>query len=98
MKRKSLAYKCWADETFGVMSRLSEYSRSQLVGWYASRQQLDVLSPGIATKLEKLYTAARNLDLLSTVAAHDPQNRSKSAEEIEHGKLRVVTKMKKVFL
>ncbi len=93
LKRKSLAYKRWVDETFGVMSRLSEYSRSQLVGWYASRQQLDVLSPGIATKLEKLYEAARDLDLLSTVAAHDPQkNRSKSAEEIEHGKLRVVTK------
>lgn len=93
LERKRLAYQFWADQTFGVMSRLSEYSRSIFVGWYANRDELEIASPGISKKLEQYYLKSRNQDLLSTVAAHDPQkNRSKTVEEIENGMLKTVRK------
>lgn len=93
LKKKQRAYEIWADETFGIMSRLSEYSREILTGWYGNRKQLAKTIPRIDEKLEKIYLHSRDNDLLSTAAAQDLQkNRSKSAIETENGQLRIVGK------
>lgn len=93
LKQKNGAYQLWADETFGIMSRLSEYSRALFTGWYGNRQTINSLVPGISEKLEKLYLHSRNHDLLSTVVAQDVQkNRSKSLIDIDQGQLRIVGK------
>ena len=93
LERKRVAYQYWTDQTFGVMSRLSEYARSLFVGWYANREELEAVSPGISQKIAQYYLKSRNQDLLSTVAAHDPQkNRSKTVKEIENGVLKTVGK------
>lgn len=93
LEKKRKAYQIWVDQTFGVMSRLSEYSRSLFVGWYANRAELDGFAPGIAEKLENNYYRSRKLDLLSTAAAQDTQkNRSQTIEEKDNGNLRIVNK------
>ncbi|WP_413377814.1 4-hydroxyphenylacetate 3-hydroxylase family protein [Alkalihalobacillus sp. 1P02AB] len=71
LKRK--AYQYWADETFGVMSRLSEYTRSLITGWYANRFAYEKKHPGFAGKIARYYKQSRDNDWLSTVAGHDPQ-------------------------
>ena len=93
LEKKQTAYQIWADETFGIMSRLSEYSREILTGWYANRQFLNTIIPKIDEKLERIYLHSSSHDLLSTSAAQDLQkNRSKSAIEMDCGQLRVVNK------
>ncbi|KMK78213.1 4-hydroxyphenylacetate 3-hydroxylase family protein [Alkalihalobacillus pseudalcaliphilus] len=73
LKRKRVAYQHWADDTFGVMSRLSEYTRSIITGWYANRDVLDKKRPGFAEKIAHYYRKSLENDWLSTVAGHDPQ-------------------------
>src|SRR5690348_16799118 len=36
LSKRSSAFRIWADSTHGVMSRLSDYARSRLTGWYAT--------------------------------------------------------------
>lgn len=38
LKRRK-AFELWSQATDGVMSTLSDYSRSRLTGWYASRNE-----------------------------------------------------------
>lgn len=91
--RKEKAYKIWADATFGIMSRLSEYSREIETGWYANRKHLATIIPHFDTKIERLYKNSRDSDLLSTAAAQDLQrNRSRATIEKENGQLRVIKK------
>lgn len=93
LRRKEKAYKIWADATFGIMSRLSEYSREIETGWYANRKHLATIIPHFDTKIERIYQNSRDRDLLSTAAAQDLQrNRSRSNIEVESGQLRVVKK------
>lgn len=80
ISRKSKAFRIWSDQTFGVMSRLSEYSRCLLTGWYASRHLYG--DKKFAEKIERYYLHSRDNDLLSTAAGHDPQiDRSKSSSQ-----------------
>lgn len=82
LKRKSKAYKIWSDRTFGVMSRLSEYARSILTGWYAARSELGGNDGQFAEKIARYYRHSLESDLLSTVVGHDPQiDRTKKASE-----------------
>lgn len=95
LQRKEKAYKIWADATFGIMSRLSEYSREIETGWYANRKHLATMIPHFDTKIERIYQNSRERDLLSTAAAQDLQrNRSRSNIETENGQLRVLKKTK----
>lgn len=90
LEKKRLAYQCWADQTFGVMSRLSEYSRSLLTGWFANREEYASSHPEFIEKIENYYYQSRNFDLLSTAAGHDPQrNRFKSDQEVKSGPIRI---------
>lgn len=80
IQRKNKAYRIWSDQTFGVMSRLSEYTRCLLTGWYASRHLHG--GPSFAEKIERYYIHSRDNNLLSTAAGHDPQiDRSKTVSQ-----------------
>lgn len=81
---KQTAYHLWSEKTFGMMSRLSDYSRSLLTGWYASRHDLGGGDGHFAEKLERYYQTSRDQDWLSTTALHDPQvDRSKLSSQLD---------------
>ncbi|MBN2910046.1 4-hydroxyphenylacetate 3-hydroxylase [Polycladomyces sp. WAk] len=95
LKRKARAYQIWSDATFGMMSRLSDYSRSLLTGWYASRHLLGGKDGQFAHKIERYYQQSRDQDWFSTTALHDPQvDRAKSSSELDdpYTHLRIVRK------
>ena len=84
LRKRSIAFKYWADETHGVMSRLSEYARSLVTGWYAAREQLAQLDPRFAYKIADYYEKARDNDLFVANALLDPQvDRSKGLEDFD---------------
>lgn len=84
LKRKERAYQIWSDATFGMMSRLSDYSRSLLTGWYAIRHLLGGKDGEFAGKIERYYQQSRDQDWFSTTALHDPQvDRSKCSSELD---------------
>jgi 4-hydroxyphenylacetate 3-monooxygenase len=81
LKRKK-AFSLWASLTHGVMSRLSEYARSLVTGWYAARSDFERFDPTFSDKITKYYEEARDGDRLITTAILDPQiDRSKSIYE-----------------
>ncbi|WP_240371585.1 4-hydroxyphenylacetate 3-hydroxylase family protein [Anoxybacteroides rupiense] len=100
LQKKRIAYQYWADQTFGVMSRLSEYSRSLITGWYANRAEYESSHPGFSEKIAHYYQQSRDLDLLSTAAGHDPQrNRSNITKKGKEGLLRITRRNREgVFL
>ncbi|PYI50579.1 4-hydroxyphenylacetate 3-hydroxylase family protein [Paenibacillus flagellatus] len=76
--RRSGAFSRWAKETHGVMSRLSDYARSMVTGWYGARAQLARLDDRFADKISIYYKEARDRDLFLTTSLLDPQiDRSK---------------------
>lgn len=82
LKRRRAAFSYWATETHGVMSRLSEFARSLVTGWYAARHEFTSLDPHFADKISRYYEQARDQDLFLTTALLDPQiDRTKSAGE-----------------
>ncbi|MFD1957478.1 4-hydroxyphenylacetate 3-hydroxylase family protein [Paenibacillus thailandensis] len=81
--RRGRSFRIWSDATFGVMSRVGGFYRSQLTGWYVSRDILREDCPQFPEKLARYYAHARDRDLLLTAAGHDPQvDRSKAAHEL----------------
>lgn len=79
-RRVSFAY--WANETHGVMSRLSDYSRSLVTGWYAARETLGREDPHFEEKIKTYYECARDRDWFMTTALLDPQiDRSKGLDD-----------------
>ncbi len=80
--QRSHSFYYWAKETHGVMSRLPDYARSLVTGWYASRDQIGKLVPNFSEKIESYYKLARDHDLFLTTALLDPQiDRSKGLED-----------------
>lgn len=93
LQKKQHAYEIWVDETFGMMSRLSEYSREIETGWYANRRQIATYIPHFEEKIIQRYNDSKEHELLSTAAAQDLQRkRSQSAVEVASGQLRIVKK------
>lgn len=82
--QKQTAYDIWSERTFGMMSRLSDYSRSLLTGWYASRHVLGGGDGQFAEKIERYYRESRDQEWFSTTALHDPQvDRSKRSSQLD---------------
>jgi len=82
LAKRSLAFSYWAKETNGVMSRLSDYARSLVAGWYGSRAQLGKLSAGLEHKVAAYYREARDHDRFLTTSLLDPQiDRSKGLDD-----------------
>ncbi|MFC4304994.1 4-hydroxyphenylacetate 3-hydroxylase family protein [Cohnella boryungensis] len=82
LAKRSRAFDCWAKETNGVMSRLSDYARSLVTGWYGSRKQLGKLDSGLEAKISAYYEEARDNDYFLTTSLLDPQiDRSKGLDD-----------------
>ncbi|GMA49866.1 4-hydroxyphenylacetate 3-monooxygenase oxygenase component [Alicyclobacillus contaminans] len=82
LARRTAAFTYWAEQTHGVMSRLSDYARSMVTGWYAVRDAFSQDDPHFADKISRYYEAARDQDLFLTTALLDPQiNRAKRIDE-----------------
>jgi 4-hydroxyphenylacetate 3-monooxygenase len=73
LSKRSMAFTYWSKETHGMMSRLSDYARSLVTGWYAAREQLGKLDSHFESKITSYYEAARDQDLFLTTAILDPQ-------------------------
>lgn len=81
--RRSRAFRLWSGATFGVMSRVAGFYRSQLLGWYIHRDLIEEEAPGYSNKMKQYFEWVRENDLLITAAGHDPQvDRSKNADEL----------------
>ncbi|QGQ45252.1 4-hydroxyphenylacetate 3-hydroxylase family protein [Metabacillus sediminilitoris] len=71
------AFEVWSQSTDGVMSRLSDYARSRLTGWYASREKYKGFDQHFSEKIRSYYEEARDNHLFLSVVQRDPQiNRS----------------------
>lgn len=78
LHRRTQAYIHWAEQTFGVMSRLSDYARGMVTGWYAVREEFQAFDRHFPEKIERYYKYARDNDVFVTTAVLDPQiNRAK---------------------
>lgn len=73
LAKRSQSFAYWSAETHGMMSRLSDYARSLITGWYAARRELTILDPHFADKITAYYEEARDRDLFLTTAIIDPQ-------------------------
>jgi len=73
LSQRNRAFSYWSSETHGMMSRLSDYARSLVTGWYAARHELKTLDPGFETKITSYYEYARDHDRFLTTAIIDPQ-------------------------
>lgn len=70
---RSRAFAYWSEETNGMMTRLSDYARSLVTGWYAARRQIGRLDAGFERKISDYYEQARDGDLFLATAIIDPQ-------------------------
>ncbi|WP_129710204.1 4-hydroxyphenylacetate 3-hydroxylase family protein [Priestia megaterium] len=94
VKRRT-AFETWSQSTDGVMSRLSDYARSRLTGWYASRDDYKKFDKHFPEKLKTYYEKARDEHLFLSIIQRDPQiNRaSQSSNDLKDlGLLRVTKK------
>lgn len=97
IKRRTMAFDLWDRRTHGVMSRLSEYARSLVTGWYAVRERYQAVDPQFAEKITHYYEEARDHHRFVTTALLDPQiDRSKGPSEQRDpdSVLRIVRKTK----
>lgn len=93
--KRRIAFETWSRATSGVMSRLSDYARSRLTGWYGNRLAYDTFDKHFAEKIKTYYETARDENRFLTVVQRDPQiNRSVSGEILaeELGLLRITRK------
>lgn len=94
LKRRT-AFETWSQRTDGVMSRLSDYARSRLTGWYAYRELYKEYDPQFPNKIASYYEKARDQHRFISVVQRDPQiNRSaQHSDDInELGLLRMTRK------
>ncbi|MFC4076033.1 4-hydroxyphenylacetate 3-hydroxylase family protein [Salinithrix halophila] len=96
LQQRKAAFESWSEATDGMMSRLSDYARSRLAGWYAARKQLSRHYRDFSEKITRYYETARDQNRFITIVQRDVQiNRSKQYDERcfeEAGLLRVTKK------
>lgn len=94
LQTRSKAFACWAEKTNGVMSRLSDYARSRLTGWYATREYYRKFDNQFPEKIARYFTEARDRNLFLSAVQREPQmNRSASWDDQgENAVLRIVRK------
>ncbi|GGG74085.1 4-hydroxyphenylacetate 3-hydroxylase family protein [Paenibacillus radicis (ex Gao et al. 2016)] len=81
--RRSRAFQIWSDATYGVMSRVGGFYRSQLTAWHIASERIALEQPQFPEKIAAYYRYVRDHDLLLTAAGHDPQiDRTKLASEL----------------
>ncbi|ONG59663.1 4-hydroxyphenylacetate 3-hydroxylase family protein [Bacillus cereus] len=67
------AFETWSYATDGVMSRLSDYARSRLTGWYVSKYFYKKFDAQFPNKITSYYEEARDNHLFLSVVQRDPQ-------------------------
>ncbi|MDT0145652.1 4-hydroxyphenylacetate 3-hydroxylase N-terminal domain-containing protein [Priestia aryabhattai] len=78
--KRRIAFETWSQSTDGVMSRLSDYARSRLTGWYASREDYKKFDKHFPGKIKTYYEKARDEHLFLSIIQRDPQiNRASQA-------------------
>lgn len=88
---RAAAFRLWSDRTYGVMSRLSDYARSRLTGWYATRDAMAVYDPAYGSKIAAYYEEAKRKDAFLTIVQRDPQiNRALPVGEDEDAMLSII--------
>lgn len=91
LTKRAKAFQIWAESTSGVMSRLSDYARSRLTGWYATRERYRKYDKHFAEKIASYYEEAKAKDLFLTAVQRDPQiNRSQTLGTDPDAILRVI--------
>lgn len=82
--QKRAAYTNWSRQTFGVMSRLSDYANSLLTGYYIDRDYFQQFDCGFSKKITAIYEQTRDQRRVVTTAILDPQiDRSKQSDELD---------------
>ncbi|SDJ33758.1 4-hydroxyphenylacetate 3-hydroxylase family protein [Paenibacillus naphthalenovorans] len=80
LKQRKEAFKIWADATFGVMSRLSEFGRTLITSWHATSEMFRQYDERYPEKIRRFYEIARDEDRFVIQAFGNPQiDRSKDA-------------------
>jgi 4-hydroxyphenylacetate 3-monooxygenase len=95
LKRRTTAFEIWDRKTNGVMSRLSEYARSLVTGWYAARERYQAFDKQFSEKITRYYEHARDHHRFVTTALLDPQidrSRGPSEQKDPDAVLRIVRK------
>ncbi|NEU59519.1 4-hydroxyphenylacetate 3-hydroxylase [Paenibacillus sp. ALJ109b] len=88
---RAAAFRLWSDRTYGVMSRLSDYARSRLTGWYATRDAMAAYDPAYGGKIAAYYDEAKRNDAFLTIVQRDPQiNRALPVGEDEDAMLQII--------
>ncbi|MBG9613643.1 4-hydroxyphenylacetate 3-hydroxylase family protein [Bacillus cereus] len=93
--KRRIAFETWSYMTDGVMSRLSDYARSRLTGWYSSRELYKKFDSQFPNKITNYYEEARDQHRFISVIQRDPQiNRSlqQTVNIDELGLLRIIKK------
>lgn len=73
LKRRKAAFELWASQTYGVMSRLSEYARSLVTGLYASKSYFQMFDSQFSDKITEYFEKSRDENRMITTAILDPQ-------------------------
>lgn len=82
LKSRRESFALWSRKTFGVMSRLSDYSSSLITGYFIDRDYFNQFDPGFSKKITAYYEQARDERRVITTAILDPQiDRSKPNDE-----------------
>lgn len=89
---KRATFEAWSIQTFGMMSRLSDYAYALITGYYIDREQFVQYDATFPQKIERYYEQLKSERRLLTTAIADPQiDRSKPlTERPEHALLHVV--------
>jgi 4-hydroxyphenylacetate 3-monooxygenase len=86
LAKRRKAFRVWSEATDGMMSRLSDYARSRLTGWYAARDILSKYDPHFSDKISRYYALARDENRFISFVQRDVQiNRAKQYEKEHFG-------------
>ncbi|MDQ0415985.1 4-hydroxyphenylacetate 3-monooxygenase [Croceifilum oryzae] len=73
LQKRRVAFEQWSEATDGMMSRLSDYARSRLTGWYCARNQFSMYDSAFSEKIARYYEQARDENRFITVVQRDVQ-------------------------
>ncbi|MBV1867101.1 MAG: hypothetical protein KUG69_04230 [Marinosulfonomonas sp.] len=95
LNKKRVAYRLWAEKTFGLMGRSPDFLNCSLLAYWESRELAAKNGPEFPERIAKYYEYVRDNDLFLSHALLSPQNdRSKPSSEQAELHMRVVNEDK----
>lgn len=95
LQQRRTAFEAWAQKTNGMMSRLSDYARSRVTGWYANREAYRGLDPHFPGKIAAYYHTAKKENRFISIVQRDPQINRSASEPFNTDKLGLLSITKK---